>query len=51
MSGQQPTPWTMEKRKQVRRKIDKEAARAAARLGAKSVVVIAFYVEGEFLHL
>jgi hypothetical protein len=44
-------PWTPEKRSSVKRKIDKEAARAAARLGAKTVLVIAFFADGEYLHL
>jgi hypothetical protein len=44
-------PWAPEKRNFVKRKIDKEAARAAARLGAKSVLIIAFFEDGEFLHM
>ena len=38
-------PWTDEKRRQVKRKIDKEAARAVARLGAKTVAMICFFQE------
>ena len=38
-------PWTDEKRRQVKNKIDKEAARAVARLGAKTVAMICFFVE------
>lgn len=39
-------PWDDEKRRQVKRKIDKEAARAAARLDAKTVAMICFFDEG-----
>jgi hypothetical protein len=46
-----PQPWTTEKRSQVKRKIDKEAKRAAERLGAATVAIIAFFPEGEFLHM
>jgi hypothetical protein len=45
------TPWTTERRATVKRKIDKEAERAAIRIGAKSVVIIAFFSDGEYLHL
>ena len=44
-------PWTPEKRSQVKRKIDKEAARTAKRLGAATVAIIAFFPEGEYLHM
>ena len=44
-------PWTHEKRGQIKRKIDKEAARAAARLGAKTVAIIAFFPDGEYMHM
>lgn len=47
----QPTPWSMEKRSRTAAKIEKEAARAAARLGAKHVVIIAFFRDGEYLHM
>jgi hypothetical protein len=46
-----PTPWPMEKRSRVTRKIEKEAARAAARLGAEGVVIIAFFKDGEYFHM
>lgn len=46
-----PAPWTPAKRQNVKRKIDKEADRAAARLGAKAVVIIAFFPDGEYLHM
>jgi len=46
-----PTPWSQERRDAVRRKIDKEADRAAYRLGASKVFMIAFFEEGEYLHL
>lgn len=46
-----PTPWAPEKRSAVKRKIDREAARAAARLGAKSVLIVAFFPDGEYLHM
>jgi hypothetical protein len=46
-----PQPWTPEKRSQVKRKIDKEAARAAARLGAKTVVIVAFFQDGNCMHM
>ena len=44
-------PWTPEKRSQIKRKIDKESVRAAARIGAKNTVIIAFFENGEFLHM
>lgn len=45
-------PWTLEYRAIVKRKIDKEAARAADRLGAKTVAIIAFFpAEGSYLHM
>lgn len=46
-----PQPWTPEKRSAIKQKIDKECARAAARLGAKSVVIVAFFADGEYLHM
>ncbi len=46
-----PTPWTTEKRSQIKRKIDREAKHSAGRLGAAHVVVIAFFPDGEFLHM
>lgn len=46
-----PTPWTPEKRSATKRKIDKEAKRAAERLGAATVAIIAFFPDGEFLHM
>lgn len=44
-------PWTPEQRTQKTSKMRKEAARAAARLGAHGVVLVAFYEEGEFMHM
>ena len=41
----------MEKRSRVTAKIEKEADRTAARLGASHVVIIAFFVDGEHLHM
>jgi hypothetical protein len=47
-----PAPWTIEKRDRIKRKIDKEAARAAGRLGAKAAVLIVFFEDGnEYLHI
>lgn len=47
-----PQPWTHDKRAQIKRKIDKEAARAAARLGAKAVTIIAWFPAGDdYLHM
>jgi len=47
----EPKPWTPEKRSRVKVKVDKESARAAARLGAHSVWIIATFADGEFMHL
>ena len=44
-------PWPMEKRSRVTDKIKKEAARVAERIGAKHVVIIAFFPEGEYMHM
>lgn len=44
-------PWDKEKRAQVKRKIDKEARRAADRLGAQGVMIIAFFKQGEYAHV
>ena len=46
-----PTPWTMERRSAFKRRIDKEAARVAGRIGATSVIIIAFARDGEYLHM
>ena len=46
-----PAPWTPERRAQVMRKISKEADRAAARIGADAVMIVAFFRHGEYLHL
>lgn len=46
-----PSPWTPEKRSQIKRKIDKEAKRAAERLGASHVVAIVFFLDGDGEHL
>lgn len=46
-----PTPYSPEKRAQNKRKIDKEARRAADRLGAKHVAIIAFFADGEYMHM
>ncbi len=45
------SPWTPLRREQTKKKIDREAIRAAARIGAKSAVIIAFFEDGEYLHL
>jgi len=44
-------PWPMERRSQIKKKIDREAARAAARLGAEAVMIVAFFKDGEYLHM
>lgn len=45
-------PWTKERRSQVKRKIDREATRTAARLKAKGCVVIAFFdAGGGYFHI
>jgi len=46
-------PWDKEKRARVKGKVDKEADRAKARLGASHVVMIAFFADadGENLHM
>jgi hypothetical protein len=41
----------MERRSAMKRKIDKEAKRAAVRLGASHVTIIAFFSDGEYLHM
>lgn len=47
-----PQPWPHEKRAAVKRKIDKEAERAAARLGASMVTIIAWFPAGDgYLHM
>ena len=46
-----PKPWPPERRSRVLAKINKESERAAARLGAAAVVIVAFYEEGEYLHM
>lgn len=46
-----PEPWTIEKRSRVSDKIKKEAVRVAARLGASHVVVVAFFADGDHLHM
>lgn len=46
-----PEAWPMEKRSALKRRIDKEADRAAARLGASGVVVIAFFSDGQHMHM
>jgi hypothetical protein len=44
-------PMTMSKRSRLTQKIEKEADRAAARLGASHVVIIAFFQDGEGVHM
>ena len=39
--------WTPERFRQVKSKIDKEAARALARLGARTVAMICFFNDGD----
>jgi hypothetical protein len=46
-----PDPWTPEKRSSIKHKIDKQAAYAAQKLGAKTVAIIAFFPDGEYLHM
>lgn len=46
-----PTPWTPERRAAVTRKIAKEAERAARRLGAVGCRIVAFFPDGEYLHM
>lgn len=46
-----PQPWDAERRNIVKRRIDKEAARAAGRLGAETVMIIAFFRDGEYAHM
>lgn len=45
-----PSPWTPARRRAVTRKIQKECDRAAARLGARGVVMIALFEDGEYTH-
>lgn len=47
----QPKPWPPEKRSRVKSKMEKEASRAAARLGAHTVWIIATFADGEFMHI
>lgn len=47
----QPIPWTDEEIKLVKHRIDREAKRAAERIGAMSCIVIAFFEDGEYLHM
>ena len=42
--------WSMEKRIATRLRLETEAKRAAKRLGAASVVVIASFMEGKLIH-
>src|SRR5262245_62803131 len=44
-------PWSHKKRERVKAKIDREAERAAGRLGASHVVLVAFFPEGVQLHM
>lgn len=44
-------PWTVEKRAAFQRKIEKETARAAKRLGVPGVVMIAFVPDGDHFHI
>jgi hypothetical protein len=46
-----PTPWSTEKRNRVQDKMDKQAAEVAKRLKAKCCVVIAFWDDGNYLHI
>lgn len=45
------TPWSMERRSRASQKIVRECARAAARLGADGVAMVAFFRAGEHLHM
>jgi hypothetical protein len=44
-------PWTDQKRLAIKSKIDKAAQAAAKTLGAEAVTIIAFFAEGDFLHM
>lgn len=44
-------PWSLNRRSQMVNKINKEAARAAARLGARTVSIIATFEDGEYVHI
>ena len=46
-----PAPWSEERRAEMQARINTEAALAAAKIGAQQVVIIAFYPEGEHLHI
>lgn len=42
-----PEPWSPEKRNAIKARIDAEAAELAVRLGARGIVIIALFPEGE----
>lgn len=44
-------PWDQERRERLAAKIRKEADRAAARIGAEGVVMVAFFPDGEHFHV
>ena len=44
-------PWTREKRNKIHAAMDSEADRAAASLGATHVVLLAFFADGEHVHM
>jgi len=44
-------PWAMERRSAKVEKIRRECSRAAARLGASGVIMIAFFKDGDSFHM
>ena len=45
------TPWTPEKRKKVNDEIAKQAEKVAKRIGCRGVVIIAFFPDGNNMHV
>lgn len=46
-----PDPWSRERAQEMNQRLELEARLIAGRIGASDVVVIAFYREGEMLHV
>jgi hypothetical protein len=46
-----PEPWSQERRARMKTRIDKAAKAAKSMLGAHTVVIIATFEDGEFLHM
>lgn len=46
-----PDPWSMDKRSEMTRLINEQAERVKNTLAASHVVVIAFFTEGEHMHM